>query len=102
MNSFVKGISDKREVEVSNELIFNVIISFWDSSNVLLCLGALFETKKVLINSDCADRLKPLNQISVISGSRYFKNNTAVFTLKDIEPLHAISKYYLVHVSNSS
>ena len=102
LNSFVKGISDKTEVEISNELIFNVIISFWDSSNVLLCLGALFEPKKVLTNSDCAESLKPFNQISVISGSRYFKNNSAVLTLEDIEPLHANSKYYLVRVSNST
>ena len=87
---------------ISDEIYSNVIAAFYNATNEVLCVGALIKPNYVMTIYSCVGRLMPLNDIGVLTGSRYLKNNRTLTKLRSISRLQGCSEYYLIYVSSST
>ena len=86
---------------------YNNMVSFWKyqkPSNLLelVCLGILIRSNWIFLTTNCADELKPYDDI-VIQYGGYAIHNTFPTNIKIVgkELIESRSKYSILYVSNS-
>ena len=89
-------------IPINDETYFNAIAAFYNAKNEVLCVGALIKPSYIMTIHSCVKRILPLNDIGVLTGSSYLRNNFTLTKLYSTSRLQSLSDYCLIYVSNST